>query len=93
MKPEKGETLYVTISNYILLLERKLYLRCAKNSPNKPQPIFQACLITYMISRGDVKHTSHWDRTKYLYIHVYKIQLHVWLATCMFGYMCGRLHV
>ena len=64
-----------------------------------------------------MRHTSHWDRTRYLYtcvqdsatcvvgymrgwLHVYRIQLHVWLATCVqdsatcvVGYMRGWLHV
>ena len=26
-------------------------------------------------------------------IHVYMIHLHVWLVTCVVGYMCGWLHV
>ena len=50
-----------------------------------------------------MRHTSHWDRTKYLYTCVYDSAtcvvgymcgwLHVWLATCVVSYMCSRLHV
>ena len=55
-----------------------------------------------------MRHTSHWDRTKYLYTCVHDSatcvvgymcgwlmcgQLHVWSATCVVGYMYGRLHV
>ena len=35
-----------------------------------------------------MRHTSHWDRTKYLYT-LYMIQLHVWSATSVHG----QLHV
>ena len=34
-----------------------------------------------------MRHTSHWERTKYLYTCVHD------LATCVVLYMCGRLHV
>ena len=34
-----------------------------------------------------MRHTSHWDRTKYLYTCVHDS------ATCVVGYMCGGLHV
>ena len=50
-----------------------------------------------------MRHTSHWDRTKYLHTCVHDSatcvvsymcgRLHVWLATCVVGYMCGWLHV
>ena len=46
-----------------------------------------------------MRHTSHWDRTKHLYTCVHDSatcvvgymcgRLHVWLATCVVGYMCG----
>ena len=44
-----------------------------------------------------MRHTSHCDRTISTCIHVYMIQLHVWSATRVVGYMwsttCGGLHV
>ena len=45
-----------------------------------------------------MRHTSHWDRTKYLYTSVYD-SLHAWsatcvvLATCIVGLMHLVLHV
>ena len=46
-----------------------------------------------------MRHTSHWDRTKYLYTCVHDSATCVvgylcgWLYTCVVGYMCGWLHV